>query len=51
MLAAFIGPLFVRIAVCWYLAYSVGLGLLGIWLEVPPTGSSALSGSFRLPAR
>ena len=32
MLAAFIGPLFVRIALCWYLAYSLGLGLLGIWL-------------------
>jgi putative MATE family efflux protein len=32
MLTAIAGPLMVRIAACWLLAYPMGLGLAGIWI-------------------
>lgn len=32
MVAAIVGPVVVRITLCWFLAFPMGLGLLGIWI-------------------
>lgn len=32
MIAALIGPIGVRLTLCWLLAYPMGLGLMGIWI-------------------
>jgi len=32
MMAALMGPLLVRIVLCWFLAYGLELGLVGIWI-------------------
>ena len=32
MVSAIIGPVIVRLSACWYLAFELELGLIGIWL-------------------